>query len=244
VRDKDRLQELGSSRAGGARRRPAVSARARCRQTIWDTTVLLGTMMSGTAVLLNLLIDQSTQLHLVSALIFATVPAAAALAVSAMLVALLWLLGMSYDLVRTLVVPGLLWCLCSGAPLLLDMVCRLNQYFCCRVRPDSRRLMQFARGLAIDIQQILRDAGTRARGGLTWMSREIALEAVWIKQTMRSGLGATTSIVCWPIRGLALLILKAMERTRQAQSPQSLASDQSRRAVRAFLHALVAVLLF
>jgi hypothetical protein len=65
VEARDRLQELGSSRVGRTRRRAVVSVRPRCTQTIWNMTVTVGVLMSGTAVLLNLLIDQSTQLHLI-----------------------------------------------------------------------------------------------------------------------------------------------------------------------------------
>jgi hypothetical protein len=102
VSAKDRLQEVGSSRAGRTRRRAAVSVHARCTQTIWNMTVTVGVMMSGTAVLLTLVIDQSIQLHLISALILATVPAAATLVVGAVMVTVLRILAITYDVIRTL----------------------------------------------------------------------------------------------------------------------------------------------
>jgi hypothetical protein len=74
-----------------------------------------GVSMSGTAVLLDLLIDQSIQLHLISALIFATVPAAATLVVGAMMVTVRRILAITYDVIRTLLVPGLLYCTYAGA---------------------------------------------------------------------------------------------------------------------------------
>jgi hypothetical protein len=209
-----RLQELASSRAGGTRRRPTQSACARCRLTVRNAAVLVGAAMSGTAVLLNLLIDQSIQQHLVSALIFATVPAAAALAVGATLVALLWLLGTSYDLVRMFVLPGLVYCVCSGTPLLLNR----------------------AYHLAMRSWQILKGAGTRARRGLAWIGREIVLEALWINRGIRSVLGATAWIACWPIRGSALLMLRLIERARAVSSSprpeRHLQQQQARRARR------------
>jgi hypothetical protein len=55
----------------------------------------------------------------------------------------------------------------------------------------ARGLIQFARGIAIDIRQIHSGAGARARSGLEWMSREFALEALWIKQRVRRVLAAT-----------------------------------------------------
>jgi len=215
----DRLQELGSSCLGGTRRRPAVSARARGRQAIWDTTVLVGAVISTTAALLNVLIEESIQLRVISALIFATTPAAAALVVGAMLVTLLGLLGITYDLIRTLVVPGLLYCVCSGTPLLLDGTCRLKEYISTAFGRTAGGLMQFARGLAIPTRRILRGAGTPARSGLEWMSREIALEALWIKQGVRRVLGVTASIACWPIRTSALLILRLIERNQFRRAP-------------------------
>src|SRR5215218_1348683 len=199
---KDRLQELGSSRAAsGTRRRDAASARARarCRQTIWETTVLLGILMSGTAVLLNLLIDQSIQLHLISAVIFATISAAAALAASAILLGLLWLLGTTYDLLRMFVLPSLLWCVCFGVPVILDASYRLNGYLTATSGRTAEGLGQFARGVAIGIRQILRCAGTRPRYGLAWISREIALEVLWIKQSVCRVVGIGALLACWPI---------------------------------------------
>lgn len=217
---KDRLQELGSSRAAsGTRRRDAVSARARCRQTIWETTVLLGILMSGTAVLLNLLIEQSIQLHLISALIFATIPAAAALAISAILLALLWLLGTTYDLLRMFVLPSLLWCVCFGVPVVLDASYRLNGYLAATFGRTAEGLGQFARGVAIGIRQILRRAGTRARYGLAWMSREIALEALWIQQGVCRVLGIAALLACWPIRTSAGLILRLIDRNVSMEAP-------------------------
>jgi len=217
---KDRLQELGSSRvASGARGRGAVSARARCRHKVWETTVLLGILMSGTAVLLNLLIEQSIQLHVISALIFATIPAAAALAVSAILLAMLWLLGTTYDLLRMFVLPSLLWCVCFGVPVILDASSRLNRYLAATFGWTAERLGQFARGVASGIRQILRGAGTRARHGLAWMSREMALEALWIKQGVCRVLGIGALLACWPIRASASLVLRLTDRYVSMEGP-------------------------
>jgi len=126
---------------------PAASARARCRQAIRDTTLLASALLPGTAVLLNLLIEGSIQQRLVSVLIFANVPAAAALAVGATLVALLGLLALTYDIIRTLVVPGVLYCVCSGTPLLLDVARRLKEYVGPASGRTADRLIRFARGL-------------------------------------------------------------------------------------------------
>jgi hypothetical protein len=189
---------------------PAASARARCRQAIRDTTLLAGALLSGTAVLLNLLIEESIQQRLVSALIFATVPAAAALAVGATMVTLLGLLAVTYDIIRTPVVPRrsllrLLWHAC-------DVARRLKEYVGPAFGRTADRLIRFARGLAIHLFQTLRGAGTRGRCGLAWMSREIALEALWIKQSVRRVFGATVWIACWPIRTSALLLSRLIER--------------------------------
>jgi hypothetical protein len=216
VEARDRLQELGSSRADGTRRRPAVSARAGCRQTIWDTTVLVGTLMSGTAVLLDLLIEESIQLHFVSALIFATVPAAAALVVGATLVTLLGLLGISYDIIRTLVVPGLLYCVCFSTDLLIDFAYAHKGDIGRAITWGAGGPIQFTRALAIWIGQILRRAGTRTRSALTWVSREIALEALWINQGARRVLDMTKLIGGWPIRSSARLMLRLSERKGRA----------------------------
>jgi hypothetical protein len=174
-------------------------------------TVLLGTLISGTAVLLDLLIKEAIQLHLISGLIFATVPLAAALTVGAMLVALLWLLGAAYDALRLFVLPGFLWCFCSGAPLLVHTACRLSEYFDATFGRTAGGLKEFAGGIAIDTRQTLRGVGTRARSALEGMSRDIALEALWIKQGVRSVLGATAWIACWPIRTSALLLLRLID---------------------------------
>jgi hypothetical protein len=207
----DPLQDLGSSRASGTRRRAAVSARARCRQTISETTVLVGALMSGTAVVLSLLIDESMQLHLISALIFAIVPAAAALAVGATLVTLLGLLGITYDLIRTFVVPGVLYGVCSGAPLLLDGACRLKECIGPAFDRTADGLFQFA-SRPIRIVQLWGGQENARAPGLAWMSREIALEALWIKQRVRRVLGVSAPIACWPIRSSALLMLRLIER--------------------------------
>jgi hypothetical protein len=211
VKATDRWQEHGFSRVGGTLRHPAVSTRARCRQTIWDSTFLVGTVTSGAAVLLNLLI--------VSALIFATVPAVAALVVGTMLVSLLWFLGITYDSIRMFVVPGLLYCARSGRPLLLVETSHLKKYMGVAFGRRACGLMQFARDLAIRIRQILRGAGARARSGLKWMSREIALEALWIKQGVHRVLAVTASIACWPIRSSALLILRLIEHNQFRRAP-------------------------
>jgi hypothetical protein len=44
------------------------------------------------------------------------------------------------------------------------------------------------------------------------MSREIALEALWIKQGVRRILRVAASIACWPIRTSGLLVLRLIER--------------------------------
>src|SRR5262245_5738371 len=86
---------------------PAVRARVRLSRMIWDVVVRIGALLSALAVLLSLLIDESPRLHLVSALVFALLPALAALLLGATLVGLLRLVGVVYDLARTFVLPGL-----------------------------------------------------------------------------------------------------------------------------------------
>jgi len=212
----DRLQELRGSSGGMRRPRAAISARRRCRKTIWNVTVAVGLLLSGTAVLFNLLIEESIQIRLISALIVAAVPIVAAVIIGAILVTLLGLLGIVYDVMRTLLVPALLYCVRSGTPVLVDGAYRLKNYADSGVGRIVDVLMRFAGDFAIGISQILRRGGTRACSGLTWMSREIALEAFWIKQGFRRVVDISRSIVCWQIRTSALLLLRLIERKRQA----------------------------
>jgi hypothetical protein len=60
---------------------------------LWDVIVRLGALASGTTVLAGLLINESIETHVLSAVVFAVVPAAAALVLGATLVCLVRLLG-------------------------------------------------------------------------------------------------------------------------------------------------------
>src|SRR5215470_8619917 len=50
---------------------PAVSARSRCSRMLWDVIVRLGAVASGATVLAGLLIDESIETHVLSAVVFA-----------------------------------------------------------------------------------------------------------------------------------------------------------------------------
>src|SRR5262245_65454291 len=92
---------LGEGPSAPTRCAPAVSARSRCSRMLWDAIVRLGALASGTTVLAGLLINESIETHVLSAVVFAAVPAAAALVLGATVVCLVRLLGIVYDLLRT-----------------------------------------------------------------------------------------------------------------------------------------------
>jgi hypothetical protein len=163
ARRPDRSQELSEdSSATSKRRSPAVSARARCSQMIWNIAAVVGAVTSGTVVLLSLLIDESIQLRLVSALVFAAVPAVAALVLGATLVGLLRLLGIVYDLLRTLVLPRIIFCVFGMAFLIKLASAHKGDVGRVLVWGSGRR---FTRGCAIGIGQILRSEVRTAIAG-------------------------------------------------------------------------------
>ena len=110
---------LGEGPSAPTRCAPAVSARSRCSRMLWDVIIRLGALASGTTVLAGLLIDESIETHVLSAVVFAAVPAAAALLLGATLVCLVRLLGIVYDLLRTRLLPGFWFCLCAGTVFLI-----------------------------------------------------------------------------------------------------------------------------
>jgi len=139
---------------------------------IWDIAKVVGALGSGTGVLLGPLIDQSLELRLFSAVVFAAVPAAAALVLGATLVCLLKLLGIVYDLLRTLLLPRI-----------VKLASSLKGDFGGVLIWGAGRLIRFMRASVMWIGQILKSTQTRARTGLAWVSREIALEALRIKHS-------------------------------------------------------------
>ena len=203
------------SAAGDA---PAVRARVRLSRMIWDTVANLGVVASGVAALPSLLIDESSSLQLVSAFAFAAVPAVAALLLGAMLVAVLRLLGIAYDLVRILLLPGLVR-LCFGAAARAGELANRHRRDLGRalVR-GARRLIGFARAGIGRVGRILGRERARARSALAWLGREAALDALWAKRHAERLLRAAPVIAGWPIRSSARLILGLIER-RPARLP-------------------------
>jgi hypothetical protein len=194
------------------RRSSAVSARALCSQMIWDAAKLIGALTSGMAGLLGLLIDQSIELRLVSALMFAAFPAVAALVLGATAVGLLGLLGIAYDLLRTHLLPRLI-------KIALEHKEDIGRVLIW----GAGRLIRFMRVLFISIAQILRGLPRRTPSGLAWVSREIALEALWVKHSRRRLIDLAQFVFSWPIRSSARLILRLIGRGTglQTVSPSS-----------------------
>src|SRR5262245_65462328 len=76
---------LGEGPSAPTRCAPAVSARSRCSRMLWDVIVRLGAVASVTTVLTGLSIKESIETQVLSAMVFAAVPAAAALVLGATL---------------------------------------------------------------------------------------------------------------------------------------------------------------
>jgi hypothetical protein len=201
------------SSARSMRRSSAVSARARCRQMMWDAAKLIGALTSGMAGLLGLLIDESIELRLMSASIFAAAPATAALVLGATAVSLLGLLGIAYDLFRT-----------HALPRIIKIALEFKQDIGRVLIWGGSRLIRFMMVLFISIAQISRSLPRRSASGLAWVSREIALEALWIKQSRRRLIDLATFIFGWPIRSSARLILRLIGQGTglQTVSPSSM----------------------
>lgn len=187
----------GDSSARSRRRSSAVSARARCRQMMWDAAKLIGALMSGMAGLLGLLIDESIELRLMSASMFAAAPAIAALVLGATAVSLLGLLGIAYDLLRT-----------HALPRIIKIALEFKQDIGRVLIWEAGRLIRLMMVLFISIAQISRNLPRRSASVLAWVSREIALKALWIKHSRRRLIDLATFIFSWPIRSSARLILR------------------------------------
>jgi hypothetical protein len=183
---------------------------------IWDIAAVVGALTSGTAVLLGLLIDEPMQLHLLSALVFGAVPVGAALLLGAVLVCLLKLLGIVYDLLGTLVLPRIIFCVRFGMAFLIKLASDHKGDVGRVLVLGAGRLIRLTMTCVIWIEQTLRSARTRAGSGLALLGREIALEALWINQRSRSLIDLALFIAAWPIRSLARLALRLRGRHRKS----------------------------
>ena len=204
-RTQSRLREGPSA---PTQRAPAVSARSRCSRLLWDISVRLGALASATTVLAGLLIDESIEIHVLSAVVFAAVPAAAALVLGTTLVCLVRLLGIVYDLVQTRLLPGFWFCLCTGSAFLIAFARERKGDIYRALCWGAISLIRFTKASVVWLEQIRVKATARARGGLAWLREEAVLQAFWIKRSARSLLAATAFVAGWPIRRAARLILR------------------------------------
>jgi hypothetical protein len=175
---------------------------------LWDAIVRLGALASGTTVLAGLLINESIETHVLSAVVFAAVPAAAALVLGATVVCLVRLLGIVYDLLRTRLLPGFWFCLCAGTAFLMAFARERKVDLYRALRRGAISLVRFTRGCVVWLEHIRRKASAAAGSGLAWLRREAVLEAFWIRRSTRSLLAATSFVAGWPIRRAARLILR------------------------------------
>jgi hypothetical protein len=199
---------LGEGPYAPTRWAPAVSARSRCSRMLWDVIVRLGALASGTTVLAGLSINESIEIHVLSAVVFAVVPAAAALVLGATLVCLVRLLGLVYDLLRTRLLPGFWFCLCAGTAFLTARAREHKVDIYRALRRGAMSPLRFTKGCVVWLEQIRGKATAGARNGLARLRREAVLEAFWIKRSARSLLAATSFVAGWPIRRAARLILR------------------------------------
>jgi hypothetical protein len=200
------------SSARNIRRSSAVSARARCSQMMWDAAKLIGALTSGMAGLLGLLIDESIELRVISALMFAAFPAVAALVLAATAVCLLGLLGIAYDLLRRRLLPWLV-------KIALEYKEEIGRVLIW----GAGRLIRCISVFFMSIAQILRSLPTRTASGLAWVSRDIAL---WMKHSSRRLIDLAPFIAGWPIRSSARLILRL---ARQGTGPQTISPSSTGR---------------
>ena len=204
-RTQSRLREGPSA---PTQRAPAVSARSRCSRLLWDISVRLGALASATTVLAGLLINESIETHVLSAVVFAVVPAAAALVLGATLICLMKLLGIVYDLLRTRLLPGFWVCLCAGTEFLIAFARDHKVDIYRALHRGAISLVRFTKAFVVWREQIRGKATAGARSGLAWLRREAVLEAYWIKRGAGSLLAATPFVAGWPIRRAARLILR------------------------------------
>jgi hypothetical protein len=199
---------LGEGPSAPTRCAPAVSARSRCSRMLCDVIVRLGALASGTTVLAGLLINESIETHVLSVVVFALVPAAAALVLGATLVCLVSLLGVVYDLLRTRLLPGFWFCLCAATAFLIAFAREHKVDVYRALRRGAVSLIRLTKGCVVWLEQTRLKATAGARSGLAWLRREAVLEALWIKRSARSLLAATPFVAGWPIRRAARLLLR------------------------------------
>jgi hypothetical protein len=186
----------------------AVSVRTRCSRMIRETATWLGVLLVSATVLFGLLTGESTQVHALSVLIFGIIPAAAVMALAAMLVCLLRILGSVCDLLRA------------------ALVYRVH------VRATTQ-LVKGTMAVLIWTRHFLKRVAEATRNGWAFVVREIVLEVAWAQQ-VAARLVATMSFVAgWPIRSTARFLLKLIDRRAHTAISPTLQCDRSpNRAVR------------
>ena len=197
----------------------AVSARTRCSRMIWEIAVVVGVLLSSTAVLLGFLTDESIQLYLTSVLVLGVIPTAAILMLGAILVSLLNFLGMIYDLLRAALRRAFAHGVCVGTTFLVELVnsheLDINQVLV----QAAGQLCRSTTLLAIWVGGIVGTAAIGAQNGLVLVVRGIVFQALWMREVARRLLALAFFIAGWPIRSSALLALRFIEEKWSASEP-------------------------